>query len=450
MQPYHHIAQAGPAGSATVLPRRHRLRRAQPPAGASDDNPAGTIVGAPEWTLVYVGFLLYIFAVVTYRFPIATPAMILATVGLFVQREKLRLPLAVGLFGVYILWGLIGYTQTQYPQVVWERIVLLSKVWLIMLVAVNALRSRSQIRFFMVFFLACFATHPARGTIFNYVNGYTEFGRAAWNYVFGNPNDMAALTFFPLAIAAGLLNDRNKWVHRGALASIVVLPIVIFLTQSRGAFLALALFAALTWIGQRRKLRTLLILVVLAGIVISVAPSGMWERVTALSEQGKEADSSSKQRYAIWQIAGEIIRDHPLMGVGLGAYSRTHEQYAPSVETEFGASGTRDTHSTYLNVAAEVGYPGLLIFIGIVVSAALVAERTRRRIKRDSPDAAARLWYLEAGLLAYMTAAIFGSFSQLALLYLHLALLLAMAQTLDKDPRAARLQHRRIRTGQVR
>lgn len=390
------------------------------------------IIGDVQWTPVYVGFLLYIFVIVTYRLPIATAAMILALAALLVQRERIRFPPLVLWFGIFILWGIVGYTQTRYNAVVWGELILFGKLWLIALVAVNALRTRGQIRFFLIFFLFCFATHPARGTIFNYLGGYTEFGRAAWNHIFGNPNDMAALVFFPLAIAAGLLKDENKWVRRGALASVVVFPMVILLTQSRGAFLALALFVTLTWVTQRRKLRTFALLAILGGIIAVAAPSGMWERMSELSEEGTDADSSSQQRYAIWQIAAEIIGDHRITGVGLGAYPSAHREYARTMAAGVLAPGARDTHSTYLNVTAETGFTGLSIFLILIGTTVVMAERARRKVKRQHPAVSAQIWYLEAGLFAYLMAAIFGSFAHLSFFYLHLATIAVLAHTVMK------------------
>lgn len=426
-------------GSFSPRTRPQRLRF-EPPRMAGQrlrelvERGPRTLVGKVEWTLPYVALLAYIFAIVTYRLPIATPAMIVGILGLLFQRHTVRIPPLLWWFAAYLAWCLIGQTQTPYPDIVSQRIQDYGKLWLIALVAVNALRTPGQLRFFAIFFLFCFATHPVRGALFNtFLHGYSTFGRVLWNGSFGNPNQLAALTFLPLGIAAGLLNDRNKWIHRGALASVVVLPTLILMTQSRGAFLALAVFVPLVWFGQRRKLKGLLLLLIIGGVVTAASPAGIWERMSALSSQGTEADSSSKQRWGIWQIAGKIVDENPVYGVGLGGYKYAHEATAPSVETEIFSGGQRDTHSTYLNVAAETGYPGLVIFLLLITATAVSAERVRRRLKPVLPRSAARLWLLEVSLLAFLIAGIFGTFPQLAFLYLHLAV---VAATTEMDRRA--------------
>lgn len=378
-----------------------------------------------QWTFGYVGLLLYVFAIVTFRLPIGTPAMLMALAGVFMGPGKVRVPPVLIAFGAYILWAAVGYTQTDYSAAVWDRLILFGKLWLIAFAAVNTLRTPAQIRFFLVFFLVCFATHPARGAIFNYLTGYTVFGRALWNHIYANPNDLAGLTLLPLALAIALFRDVDAWVRRGALVSIVVLAVVILMTQSRGGFLGLALMALLVWQTQRRKLRAFLGVLVLGAAAAAIAPAGVWERVSGLSE-GSEADSSSRQRWEIWQIAREISSDNRLYGVGLGAYSRAHGWHAftnPQFEL---ARGSRDAHSTYLSVLAETGWPGLILFLTMIGISLKQAFSARRRLAR-SPVESATVTVIAVALVGFMAAGIFATYTHLSFLYLHVALIAALS-----------------------
>lgn len=387
-----------------------------------------------NWTLIYAGFLGYIFAIVTYRLPIGSTAIVIALIGLLAQRERLRFPVPVALFGLFVLWGWLGYAMTDYPAAVYEDLVDIGKVWLIMLVAVNALRTPAQIRFFMIFFLVSFAAYPARGAIFNFViYRSTTFGRAIWNHIYANPNDLAALTLFPLALAAGLLASERGWIRKGALASVVVLPTVVLMTQSRGGVIALVVFGLFSLRGQKRKGRALAGVLAVAVIAALFAPSGLWERMAGLqyatsAETMTEVDSegSAESRYAIWGVANSIIADQPLTGVGFGAYPFAHAQYATGADIPPGARGPRDTHNTYLNVLAEVGIPGLLLFLAVIATAVWKAETVRRVSDRVNPALGLQIWYLEAALAAYLVAAVFGSFAKLSFLYLHVAVLVAL------------------------
>jgi probable O-glycosylation ligase (exosortase A-associated) len=387
-----------------------------------------------EWTAGYVGLLLYVFAVVTYRLPIATPAIGLALAGVLFSRSRIRIPTFLIVFGVFILWGYLGYTQSWYRPEVWEQLVLLTKLWLIAFAAVNALRTRAQIRFFLVFFLVCFATHPARGAIFNYLGGYTRFGRALWNRVYANPNDLAALTLFPLALAITLIKDINIWVRRGAIVSIVVLAALILMTQSRGGFLALVVMALMVWQTQRRKLRAFMGVLLLGTTAVLIAPSGVWERMLGLAEEGSEADSSSRQRWEIWQVAREVSARNPVFGIGIGAFPLAHESWARHNAADYTQTrGYKDAHSTYLSVLAEAGWPGLALFVTMIGISLKQAWTARRRL--PGPEAGA-VTVMAVALVGFMVAAVFGTFSQLSFLYLHLALLSALCSGVGGLPQA--------------
>jgi len=388
------------------------------------------------WTLIYVAFLGYIFAVTTFRLPIGEASMIAGLLGLLLQQERMRLPAILGWSLVFLGWCLLGYFRSPFPTAVWVNVVLLAKLCLIMLVAANALRSPGQVRFFMIFFLACYALFPVRGAIFNYFANYTLFGRALWNYTYDNPNDLAAITLLLLSVAAALLaTERTRWIRWCAFAGLAVLPLLILMTQSRGGFVALCVFTAVAMFTQhrRRRLQTAVIVVALGLAVVAVAPSGVWTRVKGLAQvtgnlDNVDPEGSAKSRYEIWRVATTIIGDYPMTGVGWGAYPFAHANYAGLSGVDPSARGARDTHSTYLNVLAETGYLGLLLFLGLLWSVVHLAERARRLCRRVQPRLALQIMYLELGLLAFLVAGIFGSFAKLSFLYLHLVLLWAVTQ----------------------
>jgi O-antigen ligase len=400
-----------------------------------------------QWTLGYVGLLLYVFAIVTYRAPIATPAIVMALAGVFLSGVRIRVPAFLIVFAAFIGWGYIGYTQSVFPGAVREQLILLTKLWVIAFAAVNTLRTKAQVRFFLVFFLVCFATHPARGAIFNYFYGYTVFGRALWNNIYGNPNDLAGLTLFPLALGISLMKDHNVWVRRGAIVSVIALSILILMTQSRGGFLALVLMVLLVLQTQRRKLRALVAIAALAGVVVAIAPTGVWERVSVLMSDGTEADTSSRQRWEIWQVAGEISANHPVLGVGLGAYSLAHQQQVLLNPEYTLAGGARDAHGTYVSIRAEAGWPGVLLFLLMILIPLKQAIAARRRLAH-SPAESGAIAAVAVALVGFIAAGVFATYAYLAFLYLHMAVLTVLCTAAQPQPaRAATRARRPLRPG---
>jgi O-antigen ligase len=327
----------------------------------------------------------------------------------------------------------------------WRGVALLSlldlaKVGLIYLVIVNAIRTRAQIWMYMVAFLAFFGSHPVRGTIINYLTGSVIFGRAAWYVgIFHNPNDMAALTLLQLSMAAALLlTERRGLVRLGALLGVLVLPFTIVITQSRGVLLALGVFIISAIWGHPRKARIIGTFLLIGGLVVAVSPHGVWERLKGLRYATStstlnevDQEGSAAQRWAIWKTGFRIIKEHPVTGVGLGAYS-----YANGSASE--VLGNRDAHSTYVTLAAENGFIGLLLFLVLVGATLWRSMGVRRRVRSIYREGALQLRFLELGLICFLVAGIWGSYSKLTFLYMHIALIWALATVCEREAAEAR------------
>lgn len=436
----------GRSGGAAALrsPRAARLAQRVGAGAAAVGVAASTPVG--RWSIAFIGVLAYIYAAVTYGFPIAGPAIVIALLGLMFERTRIAMPLFLGIFALFVAWSGAGYLSSFEPTATSDQLVVFCKLFLIMFVMVNVTRDAWRLRTFMIFFLACFAAYPTRGTLVNYfIAGYTLFGRALWNFIYGNSNDLAALTFFPLSMSLALaLTEPKGWIKRLAFVGVGVLPLMILLTQSRGALIALVVSGLLFFMTHARgkRVRSLLTAMALAVVVIPFVPKSAWNRFSGMKALTStttvaEADpeGSAEARYNIWRVARRIIGEYPVTGIGLGAYPRAHATYALRVGVPTAALGFRDTHSTYLNVAAETGLPGLLLFLTMIVSVTVSCERVRRRAK--GTKWAERLMALELGLLAFLLAGVFGSFSKLSFLYIQLTLMWAIADVAGRELDAA-------------
>lgn len=418
-----------------------------------------------EWSPSYVAFLLYVFVTTTYRLNLGTASMVAALALLPFEPRPLRLPPPVLWAVAFLVWAVAGWTGTAYPDTVWTAVTDLAKICAIMFVAVNVLTTTARLRFFMLAFLAFFAFYPVRGALFSYFiyHGNVE-GRAAWNYVYANPNDLASLCLLPLSFSIGMFfSEPARWVRYCAAAGAVILPFIILLTQSRGAFVALAVFALLVLKGQKQGRTKILLLAGAAAVVIALAaPSSVWTRLATITQvtsvqsaANVQDEGSARQRLEIWRVARTIFAEHPVTGVGLGAYSQAHYVYALRPAFNPTARGFRDAHSTYFRLLAETGLVGFLLFFGMVGSTVYDAERTRRRAKFTHPARATQLFYMDAGLFGYFVAGIWGSYSAMVLTYVYLAVLYAMTQALKAElPAPERARQRRpvrvARAGRLR
>lgn len=392
--------------------------------------------------MTFVGFLGYIFSITTYRFQIGDVSIVVALIGLLTMKEPIRVPGLLKGLGIFLLWGMMGYALSNYPALVYVKLDLMVRLWLIALVAANALRTRQQVRFFLVFWLACYAFYPVRGALFNYyVYGEKLAGRAIWNYVFNNPNDLAAYCILQLSMAFGVNALEAKGpVRLSARLGLAVLPLLILLTKSRGAFIGFAVFLLFVLWGQRKRGRAIGITLVVASTLIFVAPENVLDRVFALKkieETGNvgaaDEEGSAAQRYEIWKVARAIIREHPVAGVGLGAYPAEHQLMARRAQFNPTAQGRRDTHSTYLNVTAETGLVGFLIWASTYLSVVIAIDANRRKLKKARPLTAQTVYAMEVGLVGFLIAGIFGSLAHVSFLVLHVITMWCIVEMMKRE-----------------
>jgi O-antigen ligase len=169
-----------------------------------------------------------------------------------------------------------------------------------------------------------------------------------------------------------------------AAAAAVFCAVSIFFTLSRGGLiaLALALIASLFVAGRWRARAVTVTLVAVLGTVAyfaAFAPLEARERVTVIEGGSGRSD--------IWTVGWRMVEDQPIGGVGAGNFevSSIHYLLEPGaiLRDEFIVDKPKVAHNTYLQVVAELGLVGLLLFLSILafsLACAVKAARTFMRI----------------------------------------------------------------------
>jgi O-antigen ligase len=391
-----------------------------------------------QWTLTLTGLAFYLWIVHSFFGPYGSAGLGIALVGALVGASGLRAPGPVLWMGAWLAWSvLVGFATSPYGSVVSESAWDFGKIFLIFFIAANACRTLPQLLLFIGSWLVMFLAYPFRGQMVYRVIGNSGFGRYGWNYTFGNYNDFAAYDLLVFGIAAFVAMSplRPKW-RKAALAVCGAATFSFFLTQSRGALLGLVVVLPFYLARSSRRSQVLKALLAL-GILINVAaPKTVWTRLAKISAPGSanasggvndEAEGSSIQRYTIMAVALDLVRSNPLTGVGLGAYGRAHALRAELKAEWRGARGERDAHNLYLLLAAETGIPGLLLFLGMIASAAMTTAKAESRLRSFDRESAERMRVLRFLLYAFMAAAFFGTFHRVSFLYFYLAIMTTAA-----------------------
>ncbi|HHV57634.1 MAG TPA: hypothetical protein GXX50_07725 [Firmicutes bacterium] len=185
---------------------------------------------------------------------------------------------------------------------------------------------------------------------------------------FDNPNIFAEyLTFVLPPVLVFFLRER-RWGAR--LVWLLVLACAgagLILTFSRGGWLAVGLALVVLGILWDRRL---LLLVAVGLVLLPLAAPG--QVLTRAASIGSLEDSSNTFRLSIWLAVLRMIAAYWSTGIGLG--SAAFNQVYP----QFMLAGTpaMHSHNLYLQLALELGVPGLVAFLwllGAVAARALSA-----------------------------------------------------------------------------
>jgi O-antigen ligase len=126
--------------------------------------------------------------------------------------------------------------------------------------------------------------------------------------------------------------------------------------------------------------------------------AGLSERPTAAElSRGAQAGrltTVSSNRYEYWRIGLAAFERHPLEGLGVAGFrvEWLRERSIPEA--------VRDTHSLEVEVAAELGLPGL-VFLGMMIGGVALAARRALHVdaaRAAGPAAAVLAWFLHASI----------------------------------------------------
>lgn len=161
----------------------------------------------------------------------------------------------------------------------------------------------------------------------------------------------------PFAIASAVLAKERALKVLGIVCACVA-ALALFLTQSRGGLLALAgvLIIAIWFLVPRMITRIKLFSGgAIAGILIFPFLLIHFERL-----QGVD-DATEFGRLAAWQAAATLFLDHPFLGIGYGNFRFVSSELVPVA-----LPGTLEAHNLYLQLLAETGLVGFLVFATVI------------------------------------------------------------------------------------
>ncbi|HET6444095.1 MAG TPA: O-antigen ligase family protein, partial [candidate division Zixibacteria bacterium] len=224
------------------------------------------------------------------------------------------------------------------------------------------------------------------------------------------------MLLLPLALA--LFLQVKNWTRVFYLIATISMAIMLFLTQSRNAYLGVffAIIAGLLWGRIRFRFVMLFVAFLLvmpfAAVGLSIngelGGSDLISTVDMSTKAGSSLDQSWLSRLEIWSAAVQTMGDYPVVGAGLYTFapvSRANYVY----QVLFPNIDISHAHNLFLQTGASLGWAGWLAIAGLWVSVMYALWGAQES------DPASNRWLpraLSAGIAGYI---VFNSFDVLAL-----------------------------------
>lgn len=339
--------------------------------------------------------------------------------------------LLAALWGIYTLTTLAAF----YPDDAWPQWSKVSKVLVFTFIPLLYFQNRERLRYLFLVVAMSIGFYGLKGGIFSLRSGgiHNVMGPEG-TFIGGNVEIGLALNMMLPFLLYLAREEPRRWLRGLLLAMFVFSIVAVIFTYSRGAILGLPVVLMMLFLRARRRLVGIVAFCVLAYFVTSYAPEQWFGRMETI--QTYEQDRSAMMRLDSWYVAWRFALDHPLMGGGFWVLpnDEVFERYL----AEFVRS--QSAHSIYLTVLADHGFPGLAVFIGLIVScfASLFALRRKLARRPDGAQLAGYCQMIEASLIVYLVSGAFVSQAYWDLFYALVAFVILLRAIARREGVAAR------------
>ncbi len=294
----------------------------------------------------------------------------------------------------FLLWGLISLSGAPNPFWGLRKIIYFASIFPLYLIVIALVKNQKQIvklikfllaglsgltligllqfssqfifglervyQFWAINILPVFSGFKLGGMILNYPSWLVNLNGQTLMRAFSLFSDPHMFSFclglaIPLSVA-GFLTCRNKPFFA---VFYLLFNAGLILSFARGAYLALIItlivMAWLIWRWLGNKIIPLLLLATTLVFWLPISPAA-----DRFYSSFNPTEGSNAGRLAMWQQAGEIGVNHFWLGIGLGNYSLSLD--------EFDYRNPATAHNFYLDLFSETGLLGLLLWLLLILS----------------------------------------------------------------------------------
>ena len=247
---------------------------------------------------------------------------------------------------------------------------------------------------------------------------------------------VSALPFGVYFVHAG----RTAALRACGAAGLVLLTLGFVWSGSRGGFVALtavAIFIVARYAAMPLRWR-LAATALVALVLLTTASDHYWQQMGTITSEQDYNRTSESGRLQIWSRGIGYMTKYPILGLGPGNFQAAEGRLSPYADRQQYGIGVRwnAAHNSFIQIGAELGIVGLVMFLGAIGSAfdclRAAGRASQPRGSRSMPPTAVTP-ALTASLLGFVVGAFFLSLAYSEMLYTLIALAAGLHKVTDRS-----------------
>lgn len=255
--------------------------------------------------------------------------------------------------GFYI-WAILSAMNSPNQEVAWHFIETMGKILIPFLVGMTLVDSIEKLKQ-LAWVIMLSQGYVAYEMNLSYFSGYNR----VWDIGFGSMDNngvaIAMVTGMGLAFFLGI--SATKWWTKGlAFFAAILMAHTVMLAFSRGGLVAMIVTMIVAFVMLPSKNpKHVVAFVIMMVIGLRLAGPEVTDRFFTIFSDRQARDQSAESRLELWEDNWDLMKRHPLLGVG--------PDHWPLVAPEYGWELGKEGHSLWLQIGAELGFPGLALLM---------------------------------------------------------------------------------------
>jgi O-antigen ligase len=298
---------------------------------------------------------------------IAVVALAAWLVNWIINRRKIFFPVSSGVMAAFIVWGSISlFWAASLKLGLQDTQTYVLRFVVFLLLLTSEIKTKSNLNTLMKILALNGWIYALSGLYSLFSQGYEAGSRLQ---IFSeNENTTASILLVTsLGVLWNALRPSKKLAVFNKIAAVVFIAITIALTGfsgSRGGAISLAVALLLFLLFRSTRSYGMLgMLIILCGLLIAPFVFNTTIERFISSDHGTTLGG----REILWDAAWRVIVDRPILGVGIGNSGLAISPYLNIVLTQ--STNPPSLHNPILTIWSELGPIGLVLYMGIMVSA---------------------------------------------------------------------------------